>query len=162
QQQQQSPSFDFTQSLLLQTRTLLTQTLSTPPAPTQKDTIPDTIISLVKYSLSLHTYLTSQDSTTYDIPSHQQPHQDSSSSARTKAKRKALDEYRVAAEDLARRTRDYVATLARMEEVEREGAVAGTRRLSQHNVVVDVMEATDVLMMRLAQIREIYDGKGRK
>ena len=36
------------------------------------------------------------------------------------------------------------------------------RRLSQYGVVVDVMEATDVLMMRLAQIREVFDGKERK
>ncbi|KAJ3037865.1 hypothetical protein HDV00_001280 [Rhizophlyctis rosea] len=166
-----NPSFDLCHTLLCTTRTLLSQSLTSPtnPTPPTKDIIPDQIISVVKYALSIHTYLTREEddewearvSSSSDHITTTNSESTSSQNARTKAKRKALDEFRTASEDLARRTRDYVAVLASLEGSGEGGGRKG-RPISQHSVVVDVMEATDVLLMRLAQIRQLFDGVGVK
>ncbi|KAI9017291.1 hypothetical protein BC832DRAFT_544120 [Gaertneriomyces semiglobifer] len=122
--------------------------------------------------------------------------------ARIKARRKALDEYRVAVEDLGRRTRDYIKSLPGGEKAilgaakaenagvskVSDGAPSGTqpsdRRTSRlstdfyHSLrrpsaisilsstyssasaisttVIDLIESIEIMLMKVAQLREIF------
>ncbi|KAI9094408.1 hypothetical protein DFS34DRAFT_248490 [Phlyctochytrium arcticum] len=59
-----------------------------------------------------------------------------------KARRKALDEYRTAIEDLGRRTRDYVKCLN----------ISGATGAA----AVDLVESIEVMLMKVAQVREVF------
>lgn len=87
--------------------------------------------------------------------------------ARIKARRKALDEYRVAVEDLGRRTRDYVKSLPAEKGADSVDNGLG-RRPSAFSVLsgwggtgvsaaaVDLVESVEVMLMKLAQLREVF------
>ncbi|KAI8906532.1 hypothetical protein DFJ77DRAFT_477010 [Powellomyces hirtus] len=75
--------------------------------------------------------------------------------ARTKARRKALDEYRVAVEDLGRRTRDYIRSLPSSDNAD-SPAVAPPNPGAATAAAVDLVESVEVMLMKLAQLREVF------
>ncbi|KAJ3162427.1 hypothetical protein HDU86_004908 [Geranomyces michiganensis] len=82
--------------------------------------------------------------------------------ALTKARRKALDEYRVSVEDLGRRTRDYIRSLpADNRDADGAGGVvvgggSGLEMTSPTAQAVDLVESVEIMLMKLAQLREVF------
>ncbi|KAJ3022456.1 hypothetical protein HKX48_006134 [Thoreauomyces humboldtii] len=79
--------------------------------------------------------------------------------ARTKARRKALDEYRVSVEDLGRRTRDYIRSLPATDDDPTVPAVANVGAVGQPfpaAAAIDLVESVEVMLMKLAQLREVF------
>ncbi|KAI8821831.1 uncharacterized protein EV422DRAFT_527181 [Fimicolochytrium jonesii] len=81
--------------------------------------------------------------------------------ARTKARRKALDEFRIAVEDLGRKTRGYIRKLPLGTGGGDEGAkedktlsIASDASIS--NAAIDLVESVEVTIMKLAQLKEIF------
>ncbi|KAJ3174900.1 hypothetical protein HDU87_006566 [Geranomyces variabilis] len=124
------------------------------------------VVDIVRHGTALHQRLVSEEEgDTAATTSGRGPTTASSAAsvtnlaALTKARRKALDEYRVSVEDLGRRTRDYIRSLPSETDGNEAGGPAGMfgQELTSPNAqAIDLVESVEIMLMKLAQLREVF------
>ncbi|RKO93844.1 hypothetical protein BDK51DRAFT_39933 [Blyttiomyces helicus] len=181
--------FDTTHALCLAVTPLVCSA-----SPTRRTEVLSAVVRIVREATSVHRRLSEEgDDAITDMlpgPAHHHPPQ-APRAARTKVRRRALDEFRTAMRDLARRTKDYtklggahgdmLVTLQVVAADSVGGAMAhlplelmplASREAARNRVSVmfspemfnslepasiDVIEGVEVLMMKLAQLREAFN-----
>ncbi|KAJ3157137.1 hypothetical protein HDU89_002548 [Geranomyces variabilis] len=124
------------------------------------------VVDIVRHGIALHQRLVSEEEgDTAATTSSRGPTTAASAAtvtnlaALTKARRKALDEYRVSVEDLGRRTRDYIRSLPVDMDATGAGGPSGgfgAELTSPNAQAIDLVESVEIMLMKLAQLREVF------
>ncbi|KAI8593382.1 hypothetical protein BDZ88DRAFT_404492 [Geranomyces variabilis] len=124
------------------------------------------VVDIVRHGIALHQRLVSEEEgDTAATTSSRGPTTAASAAtvtnlaALTKARRKALDEYRVSVEDLGRRTRDYIRSLPVDMDATGAGGPCGgfgAELTSPNAQAIDLVESVEIMLMKLAQLREVF------